>query len=96
MDNVACYGSEDKLIDCSYHLNTNEDNHINDIWIECNVTDTTTLITLPNVSDRSNITSSMVPLALSVIALGISILVMVFMIGYLVLRHKRNSRSDGR
>ena len=96
MDNVACYGSEDKLINCSYHTDTTEDNHINDIWIECNMTDTSTVITLPNVSDKSNNGSSIAPLALSLIALGISILVMVFMIDYIVYRHKRNSRTDGR
>ena len=31
MDNVACYGSEDKLADCNYHTDTTEDKHKNDI-----------------------------------------------------------------
>ena len=38
MDNVACYGSEEKLSDCTYHKNTIEDEHINDVWINCNAT----------------------------------------------------------
>ena len=35
MDNVACYGSEDKLIECSYNSDTTEDTHDDDIWIDC-------------------------------------------------------------
>ena len=38
MDTVACYGIEDKLIDCTYHTDTNEDKHVNDIWINCAAT----------------------------------------------------------
>ena len=95
MDNVACYGSEEKLVDCSYHTDTNEDNHINDIWIECNVT--VSVITSTNVNGNSNNNApSMVALAMSIIALGISILVMVFLIGCLVYRHKSNTHMSSR
>ena len=38
MDNVACYGSEDKLIHCSFDTDTSEDDHINDVWVNCNIT----------------------------------------------------------
>ena len=31
MDHVACFGFEDKLIDCSYHTDTSEDDHSADI-----------------------------------------------------------------
>ena len=93
MDNVACYGSEDKLVDCSYHTDTNEDNHINDIWIKCNVT--VSVFTSANVNDNSNNnTSSTIALAMSMIALGISVLVLVvLLIGYLVYRHKSNTHN---
>ena len=38
MDNVACYGSEDKLIDCSYHTtDTKKHQHDEDIWIKCGI-----------------------------------------------------------
>ena len=71
MDNVACYGSEDKLIECSYHTDTTEDTVMSD-----NVTSMVALVTP--------------------IALGISILVIVLLIGCLVYKHKRNSRTDHR
>ena len=38
MDNVACYGLEDKLIHCSFDTDTSEDDHINDVWVNCNIT----------------------------------------------------------
>ena len=94
MDNVACYGSEDKLIDCSYHTDTTEDNHNNDIWIECDVTDT--VITLANTSGSLNNTTTMVALAMSAIALGIGILVIVFLTGCQVCRHKSKTHMNGR
>jgi hypothetical protein len=54
VNNVACYGSEDKLIDCTYHTDTTEDDHSNDIWINCNVTGTITPKTVTdNVTDAS-------------------------------------------
>lgn len=35
MDSVGCYGSEAKLIECSYHMDTSEDSHSGDVWIDC-------------------------------------------------------------
>lgn len=35
LDTVACYGSEHNLIDCSYHTDTSEDQHSQDIWVTC-------------------------------------------------------------
>ena len=81
MDNVACYGSEDKLIDCTYHTDTSEDEHVNDIWINCDGT----------VSEKS---SSLVAMVISLIALGISILVTFFLIGHLLHRHKTKPYSN--
>ena len=41
MDNVACYGSEEKLIDCSYRTETSEGGHGDDVWIKCEITSPT-------------------------------------------------------
>ena len=35
MDNVGCYGTEPKLINCSYHSDTSEDNHSEDVAVIC-------------------------------------------------------------
>ena len=35
MDNVGCYGTEEKLIDCAYHTNTRRDRHSGEVWIDC-------------------------------------------------------------
>ena len=35
MDNVACYGSEEKLLDCAHDTDTIEDVHNNDVWVKC-------------------------------------------------------------
>ena len=51
MDDVACYGSEDKLTDCTYHTDTSEDVHDEDIWINCNPTQQPTSLT---TNDQSN------------------------------------------
>ena len=88
MGNVACYGSEDKLMDCNYHTFTSEDDHINDMWINCDIID----------SPSSNTDKqSTVALAVSIIGLGINLLVIGFLIGYNILcRHKNKACNDGR
>ena len=35
MDNIGCYGTEVKLIECAYNTDTSEDSHSHDIWIDC-------------------------------------------------------------
>ena len=35
MDDVGCYGTEDRLIDCAYHTDTSEDSHSGDVWMDC-------------------------------------------------------------
>lgn len=37
LNNVACFGSETKLTECSYHTDTNADKHSEDIWVNCNI-----------------------------------------------------------
>ena len=51
MDTVACYGSEDKLTDCTYHTDTSEDVHNEDIWINCN---TISSVTSPSQQPTSS------------------------------------------
>ena len=49
MDNVGCYGTEDRLIDCAYHTDTSEDSHSGDVWIECD-----TASSDPDGTNRTN------------------------------------------
>ena len=101
MDNVACYGSEQKLIDCTYHTDTTEDRHSNDIWINCNVTHTSKPATLATsdttefinpsadtMTDESTSTTPIIALVVALLGLSISILVILFLIGYIVYRFK--------
>ena len=91
IDNVACYGNEDKLIDCTYHTDTSEfeDDHSDDIWLDCkNSTTTSTDSTTTESSgqagspatdqnEQSISTLSIVALVVALIAVGISILVII-------------------
>jgi hypothetical protein len=108
MDNVACYGSEDKLIDCTYHTDTTEDRHSNDVWINCNVTGaskpatqaTSDTIEFTNpsakiVTDESTTIPSIFGLGLALIALSITILAIIFLIGYIIVyRHKNKPHTN--
>jgi hypothetical protein len=110
VNNVACYGSEDKLIDCNYHTDTTEDDHSNDIWINCNVTgasktathatsDTTEFIspsadTLTDESTSCSVTP-MITLVVALIGLNLSILVIIFQIGYIVYRRYTKPHTCG-
>ena len=109
MDNVACYGSEDKLVDCSYNKDTTEDKHLNDIWINCNVTSgkqqgtqatsDTAEVASPSantLTTKSTTTTSTVALVVAMIGLGISIVVIAILIGYIVYKRKRKTKSNDR
>ena len=85
MDNVACYGSEGKLMDCSYNTDATKEDHLNHIWIQC---DTTPRVVEESSNEKPNCTTSVAALAIALIALGISILVIVFLIGSILCRHK--------
>ena len=106
MDNVACYGSENKLIDCSYNTDTTEDEHLNDIWINCNVasdkeqvtqaTSDTTEVVSPSantLTNESSTTTSTVSLVVALIGLGISMVVIAFLIGYILYKRKRKTNG---
>ena len=84
MDSVACYGSEDKLINCTYNTDTTAGGRLNQIWIQCDIKSEST----SSNEKKSTSTTSVAALALSLIALGISVLVMVFLIGYILYRYK--------
>ena len=89
IDNVACYGNEDKLIDCTYHTDTSEDDHSDDIWLDCKnsittSTDSTTTESsgqagspATDQNEQSISTLSIVALVVALIAVGISILVII-------------------
>ena len=60
MDNVACYGSEDKLTDCTFNTQTSEDVHNNDIWIECSSVIGTSMSTINNEENNTALIISLV------------------------------------
>ena len=104
MDNVACYGTESKLIDCTYHTDTSEDEHSDDIWINCGIpTSTSTPVNTPTsdptdkqTSDKQLQITSTATLVVAFIALGISILlVIIFLIGC-TYKHKNKKLSNER
>ena len=53
MDAVGCYGTESKLIDCTFHTDTSEDSHSGDIWIDCG-SSTTSAPDRNNDNDKSD------------------------------------------
>ena len=82
LDNVACHGTEDKLIDCTYHTDTSEDSHSDDIWIDCS---NTSIKAETNSND--GIASGKVSdtgLIVAMVALILSISVIVALVGYIM------------
>ena len=49
LDNVACYGSEERLTNCTYSTDTSEDSHTDSIWLDCDP-NTPTLPPDPNTT----------------------------------------------
>ena len=98
MDNVACYGTESKLIDCTYHTDTSEDKHSEDIWINCapvnNAPTTHPTQDITAATDKQLHTTSTASLVVAVIALGISILVVIFLIGYTYKCQNKKLRNE--
>ena len=89
MDNVACYGSEEELIDCTYHTDTGEDEHTDDIWINCN-TITTTEQAMDKVSESTAPTNT-IALVVSLVGLAIIIVVVGLLTSRKVYKHKCKS-----
>ena len=94
MDNVACYGSEDKLIDCSYRTETSEGGHGDDVWVKCEITSPTADIskepelTPMSSSDQANNTTSTISLA---VGQAVCILLIVLLTVSIVYLYKRKS-----
>ena len=95
MDNVACYGSEDKLIDCTFNTETSEDVHSNDIWVKCSSvteksmsTTNNTGLTIPTekgISTASSEQEKSTGLIIPLVAVCVLLLVMVVIISVLCL-----------
>ena len=83
IDNVACYGSEDKLIDCTYHTDTSEDTHAGDIWIDCS---SSTATSAGQSSDQTHADNGKIDTAVivAVIAAVIGLLALVIIIAYII------------
>ena len=81
IDNIACYGSEDKLIDCAYHTDTSEDRHAGDIWIDCSSsTDASTATSAGHSSDHSPADDDTAVIVAVVIRLLALVVVIVYVI----------------
>ena len=95
LDNVACHGTEDKLIDCTYHTDTSEDSHSDDIWIDCSNTSSTNAVESNTGSQKSGDADSEVDVGVivAVIALALSIAIIFILVGYILFRKqgKRNT-----
>ena len=80
MDNVACYGLENKLIDCSYHTDTTEDEHSHDIWINCHTTERSSDHT--TCTSRAALAVSLVVLVFAVVSIVVFIIIAVVLFKY--------------
>ena len=91
MDNVACYGSEDKLIECNYHTDTSEDDHSEDIWINCDAGAEGTS-SLENNGGSGQSSSSVVLLAI-LLCISILVIIAIVVVAFLVYNrlNKRNN-----
>ena len=91
MDNVACYGSETKLIECSHHTDTIEDDHSEDIWVKCGSKKNLDSA-IQNESDvkQSNINS----MAALTVALIVCLLVITLVIIYVAVKYLRKKKSS--
>jgi hypothetical protein len=90
MDNVGCHGTEAKLTDCAYHRDTSEDRHSGDIWIECDPASDPgpEIESDDSKSGRGNNDTlekgSQDGLAVALVALIISLLVTLALVGYII------------
>ena len=94
MDNVACFGFEDKLIDCSHHTDTSEDDHSTDIRVHCTQSnethnDNTAPIenTSPTADAAMHESTSFISVAALTVALIVCVLLVILAIIYIV--HQR-------
>ena len=91
MDNVACHGTEDKLINCTYHTDTSEDSHSEDIWIDCSSSSSINSIESQNSSDmESELDTGIIVAA---VALILSIIVVISLVGYIICKKQSKTQQ---
>ena len=79
MDNVACSVLESKLTNCSYHRDTTEDSHSEDIIVHCAASSATE----PFKQDSS----FSISVASLIMVLGVCILLLVAFVVFIVYKH---------
>ena len=84
MDNVACLGSENKLIDCTYHTDTSEDDHSADVRLHCK----------PSTNPMQGSTSTTSVVALTLVLIVILIAVVVGSIFIVISYRKKRERTS--
>ena len=87
MDNVACYGSEDNLIDCGYHTDTTEDEHSHDIWINCDTT--------KQSSDQTTARAALT-VSLALVVVIVVLIVVVIILAVILFKHKKGTNMSDR
>ena len=94
LDNVACHGTEDTLLNCTYHTDTSEDSHSEDIWIDCSPTPTTPMAPMaPTNAALVTENESHTELIVAVVALVFSIIVIAFLVGYILWKKRSKKRA---
>ena len=91
MDNVGCYGTEERLIDCGYHTDTSGDTHSGDVWIDCG-----SAISKSDGCDNANnietcdqmAASSDTAIIVALVSLAGLILLVVALVGYILYSRK--------
>ena len=92
MDNVACYGNEDKLIDCTYHTDTSEDDHSDDIWVKCSIEPAIASSRTTATSDKA----TTMAMAMFGLTIGILLIIIAFLIGCVLYYHRKMKPSSER
>ena len=87
MDNVGCYGTEEKLIDCSYHTDTSGDRHSGDVWIDCGSADGCDNANNVETCDQMA-ASSDTAIIMALVSLAGLILLVVALVGYILYSRK--------
>ena len=81
MDNVACFGSEDKLIECTYHTDTSEDDHSADVRVHCK----------PSTNAMQSSTYAISVVALTLVLIVISLIAVIGSV-CIVVRHRKERK----
>ena len=95
IDNVACYGAEAKLIDCSYHTDTSEDDHSEDIWVRCVKIDHPDSSTTSSTDNFLNeVTTTTLSAVAVTMTLVLCVVVVIVVVTYVVFRHIRKKKRS--